>query len=334
MPHSRRSKSRRSRRSKPQPYRSATRTYHYRSADGLLEKKSIEQLHELISDENIAEFQTQIIDQGFQNLLLPKNDSLLMMACEIGQPQIAQLLVDSGANLESTNDHGMTALMYASKNGHHNCVDVLIKAHANVDATASNGYTALIFALLHNEYEVAIRLIQGGASTHTALTIAAINGLYKCVDVLIEVGINVDATAENDENGYTALMYACSNNQSEVVQILIQGGANILKKGTDGHTALTIAASYGYNECVVAVLDTITEGLQQDLSNAIHAAQDQDIKKLLKQEWCIYDPKKAESSKPSSKPSSRVPKPSSRFARLFSNLSSRVSPPQPYSKID
>ena len=47
-----------------------------------------------------------------------------------------------GADVNKTDDEGMSALMYAVEENHHNCVQLLIRAGANVNATTENSKTA------------------------------------------------------------------------------------------------------------------------------------------------------------------------------------------------
>ena len=50
-------------------------------------------------------------------------------------------MLEAGADKNTGNQHGITALMAAAENGHLEVVQLLIKSRANKNAAASNGAT-------------------------------------------------------------------------------------------------------------------------------------------------------------------------------------------------
>jgi ankyrin repeat protein len=56
--------------------------------------------------------------------------------------------------------------------------------------------------------------------------------------------------------GLTALMYAAINNHIEIVKLLINAGASIEQKASDGSTALYLATQFGYPQIVKLLLDS------------------------------------------------------------------------------
>ncbi|TKZ22677.1 ankyrin repeat domain-containing protein, partial [Brachyspira catarrhinii] len=70
----------------------------------------------------------------------------------------------------------------------------------------------------------------------TALMYASHIGNKEAVELLIKSGVEVD---EVNDDGITALMYACENSNSvEVVKFLIDNGADVNLKSNYGETAL------------------------------------------------------------------------------------------------
>ena len=74
--------------------------------------------------------------------------------------EIAQYLLDKGANINAKTRNGWTALMYASSYGYLDMVKFLVKNGANINTITDEGYTALNVAL---DKEVENFLIEAGA---------------------------------------------------------------------------------------------------------------------------------------------------------------------------
>ena len=91
------------------------------------------------------------------------------------------------------------------------------------------------------------------------LTEAALNGDCEKVCALLHRGDDVEAA---DEFGYTALMGAAEWGKSQVLEVLLQWGAEVGTKDVDGETALMWAKNYVSNDpsgrCVV-LLETAQE---------------------------------------------------------------------------
>ena len=86
----------------------------------------------------------------------------------------------------------------------------------------------------------------------TALMHAAIfNQNPEVIETLIDKGANVNA---KNKDGSTALTKAAFNPNSEVIKTLIDEGADINAKNKDGYTALMFAASFNQNPEVIKIL--------------------------------------------------------------------------------
>ena len=104
------------------------------------------------------------------------------------------------------------------------------------------------------------RLIAKGADVNskdkkygnTALMWASYNGNVEIVQALIDKGADINA---NSNPGRTALMWASISGHKEVVQLLLAKGADVNSKDVDGNTALIHAADEGRTEIVQALID-------------------------------------------------------------------------------
>jgi hypothetical protein len=71
---------------------------------------------------------------------------LLLAAHQPGSAATAGYLLASGADVNYSDSHGWTALMFASENGHVVVVKKLLGAGADVNYSGSYGWTALMLA--------------------------------------------------------------------------------------------------------------------------------------------------------------------------------------------
>eukprot|EP01051_Picozoa_sp_SAG22_P000243 SAG22_NODE_5_length_41775_cov_111.520971_6_plen_292_part_00 len=99
----------------------------------------------------------------------PKNNwTGLHWALIYQQSHVVQHLIDLGANVNSTNSHGMTPLHQAARSGDIVSAKLLIEAGADVDAMDNHGATPLIHAAQKGEEAVLEELLRNGANHNHA----------------------------------------------------------------------------------------------------------------------------------------------------------------------
>ena len=76
--------------------------------------------------------------------------------------QIATLLIRAGADVNATDDHGVTPLSLACLNANAAMVDGLLKAGARADSALASGETALMTAARTGQMD-AVKLLLGKA---------------------------------------------------------------------------------------------------------------------------------------------------------------------------
>ncbi|WP_428423916.1 ankyrin repeat domain-containing protein [Methylibium sp.] len=84
----------------------------------------------------------------------------LMIAALKGQPEVARVLIERGADVDLT---GWTPLHYAAAGNSLPVLQLLLQRGAQVDARAPNGRTALMLASLHASEELVDALLAAGA---------------------------------------------------------------------------------------------------------------------------------------------------------------------------
>jgi len=146
-----------------------------------------------------------------------------------------------------------TVLHIAAEYGFTKACDILIEAGADLEAIYLAD-TALVIAAKEGEFECLELLIKKGANTevcdpfgYTALIKAAKAGEEECARALIEGGASVD-TADNA--GFTALIHCVREGEDEIAKCLIEAGADVNCKDRRGKSALAHAIEKGDDDLV------------------------------------------------------------------------------------
>ena len=90
----------------------------------------------------------------------------LMWASDRGHKEIAEFLINSGANVDAKNKYGYTALMMASVNDRKEMVELLLSRGANIDATDEDKSTALMLATERGRATIVQLLLDRGADVN------------------------------------------------------------------------------------------------------------------------------------------------------------------------
>lgn len=128
-----------------------------------------------------------------------------------------ELLLSKVTNINNI-DRGIRIMRWAAENGHVSVASLLIEAKYEINAVDDDGWTALNRAALSGQV-----------------------GMVTLLLAVEQVDINLTAS-----DGWTPIRSATSASNSQIVQMLIQAGADV-NRYTDGHsTALFQAAEHGY----------------------------------------------------------------------------------------
>jgi len=169
-----------------------------------------------------------------------KNDSCALASAALsGDARSVRSLLDKGADVNAKCKEGGTALGLAAVMGHADVMRVLISKGADVNARTDEGDTALMLVIENASTADAIRRLValnpranqdslGGAPQSTAAI----------VRVLLDGGADVNAAGNEGE---TALMYAVSMGDPNILRGLIEKGARVNARNNKGQTALMVA---------------------------------------------------------------------------------------------
>ena len=172
----------------------------------------------------------------------------LHYACNYGHLEIAELLLDHGANIEVRGiDRHDTPLSVASYQGHLSITNFLLDRGANINVCNKYGCNPLHGACESGQESTAKLLLDRGCAINAAdedgdtpLHRACDEGYSDCVAELL--AHEADGTIQN-KHGDTPLHRACYNGLKTCVQELLVHGADGNIKNNDGQTPMDVAAS-------------------------------------------------------------------------------------------
>ncbi|XP_040913251.1 ankyrin repeat domain-containing protein 50 [Toxotes jaculatrix] len=191
-----------------------------------------------------------------------------------GHSEAVRLLLDAGAGVDGCDGEGRTALRAAAWGGHEEIVLTLLDYGAQVDRADSKGRTPLIAAAYMGHHEAVEILLDHNAEVNladgdgrSALSVAAIcaptaagvKGYGEVASLLLERGAN---PGHRDHDGMTPLLLAAYEGHDEIVELLLEAGADVDETaGPDGNvpaaaavTPLLAAAAMGHMKTVSRLL--------------------------------------------------------------------------------
>lgn len=157
-----------------------------------------------------------------------KGGTALYESAQQGHNAIVQTLIAKGANINARLRHnGWTPLMIAVAEGHTTTAVIILESGAEVNISNNKGRTALMFAAWHGDNEITEMLLKYGANPNiipnddegmTALMAATTKGYQEIVKMLLKSGADPNL---KDKQGKTALTRANEN----IGKLLREAGA-------------------------------------------------------------------------------------------------------------
>ena len=164
-----------------------------------------------------------------------------------------------GADPDTSDFIGTTAMMLAAIYGNEEITDLLLEYNADVNLSDNEGMTALLYALLYSNDEISFRLLplvdeinRQNADGFTALMFISQTDNISFAQYAIQRGANVNHT---NHYGVTPLMYAAAFGNFYMIDLLHFHGANINHQADDGSAAIHMAAYYGQEEIMGLLLE-------------------------------------------------------------------------------
>jgi serine/threonine-protein phosphatase 6 regulatory ankyrin repeat subunit B len=246
--------------------------------------------------------------------------TILQAAASKPEPELVRALIDAGADLNATNVMGSTALNEALDKGHLEAVDALLYAGADVNV-GTQGFQkspALIQAVGHAYFDLIPRLLALGAEVNQANREGATPLMFalvadaewrnarpteeldrrqrEIIEQLLSAGADPNAALTQQvylfhdgsslSEGMTPLMVAAGKGDRDLVQRLLEAGADRSLQDVKKQTALDWAVNAGHPEVVTCLQEhgasesVDTEKLQ--ITSLMTAAREGNVHQLQK----------------------------------------------------
>jgi ankyrin repeat protein len=201
----------------------------------------------------------------------------LHWAVQRGDARMVESLIRAGANAKAVNRYGVPPLGIAAVDGNSEILKLLLDGGADPNVGLSQGETPLMTVARSGKVDAIKVLIAHGASPNgrdgrgqTALMWAAARNNPEAVKLLLELGSDMKVRTSNAPSGrgermtvflapaptgFTALLFAVRAGSIDATRALLDAGADVNDKLSDGETALVVATANAHWELASLLLD-------------------------------------------------------------------------------
>lgn len=200
------------------------------------EKNALKLIHQWASDNTV-------------NL---KGCTSLVYAISHGEYEIVDFLIKKGSNVEKKSDfNGHRAIHIAAKHGQAKLIKLLIDTGADINAVDNKGFTALYQAVRMRHADVVKVLLDSGADTEIGPT---------------KNKVDIETTPI-----FAAVDSGDSENEKDIVKMLVKAGANLNHKNNIGITPLLSSLIYGHGEGIPLLLIELGAEVNCHLYGSLYA---------------------------------------------------------------
>lgn len=186
--------------------------------------------------------------------------SALSAASSADEPDIAKLLIEHGADVNLAGGYDHLPIMAAAQTGNFATLKLLLDHGADAAATGGQWGTTITAAAYGDETECFELLLERGGDLHakgghygSALQAAAVKANVAIIDTILDQA--VELVNYCDGKYYTPLIAAAYYDRLEVVDMLLDKGADIRHHGGKYRSAITAAAIKGNKAVLRRFLD-------------------------------------------------------------------------------
>ncbi len=199
----------------------------------------------LLSFKNGPEYVREVLTPQYINLTDAMNNTPLFWAVNWSTPEMVQLLITLGAQVNIRNMNGSTPLHEVVRSGSMESAEILIENGADMTAVDATGNTALHEVVFWDAMDVGNLLLVKGADIdaknnagRTALLEAVNLGRESVVNFFLQRGADINTT---DNTGKTPLFDASIAGHYDIVKLLLENKASLNRRDNKGNTVLHVA---------------------------------------------------------------------------------------------
>ncbi|MDT1996319.1 ankyrin repeat domain-containing protein [Carnobacterium divergens] len=195
----------------------------------------------------------------------PELNQELLTRARIGTTESIQKLIEDGADLTTINEKGASTLLIATQENNIATAKALLEAGADVNQQDQLQDSPFLYAGAEGRFEILTLMLDKKPNYNllnryggTALIPAAEKGHVDNVRLLLEK-TPIDVNHIN-QSGWTALLEAIvlsdgGETQQEIIQLLLEHGADPNKKDSRGISPLTYAKQKGYGRIATMLVE-------------------------------------------------------------------------------
>lgn len=193
-----------------------------------------------------------------------RENARLLDAARTGKPLLMARALAAGADINTRDDNGNTALIWAAELNHLSTLAALLEAGADLTPQNKFGQNALLRGLRERaDRKIALALLEAGCPCHgvdvhkrSAASYAAEQGLADVFDKLMDNAADLTLA---DKNGWTPLHHAVFSGHLPILLRAIQSPAGnrapaLDQPESEGRSPLLLAARSGQGEAAAALI--------------------------------------------------------------------------------
>lgn len=178
----------------------------------------------------------------------------LIESARTGDSNKSQYLIKSGINVNCKNDEGETPLYSAQKNKQYDIAKLLVTNGADVNEVVW-GYSPLILAIWDNQKDMVSLLLQKGANPNKKIIeyplLSAIpEASLEIIQILLDYGADINVVGSDN---VTAISWAAFNGRIDVIELLLKNNIKITEDNVG--RAFAIAAYMNQKKMVEYLLN-------------------------------------------------------------------------------
>ncbi|KAL8994017.1 MAG: hypothetical protein Q9188_007184 [Gyalolechia gomerana] len=220
------------------------------------------------------------------------NSKALFYASKFGATKMVDMLLSYGADINSDDGHGQTALHIAMQKGNIDQVNQLLACGADFKSQGLVDKTPLDYAAERGNKDCILAVLRCGADVNrqdmlkeTALHLASKKGNLAGIEVLLAHRANMEA---QNFLGWTPLVFAVAMGNEDCVLTLLRNGANANAQDESGTTALHMASFAAFEAYLFDLLGVLSaKEAEEELKRRIEEEPEREIEERHEREFEI-----------------------------------------------